>query len=775
MTFSIVARSADGESWGVAVASKFLAVGSAVPAAVAGVGAIATQADANVAYKGQALAHLDDGATASVALQRLLEEDEGRDHRQVGIVDVDGGAATHTGHACLDWAGSVTGDGYAIQGNILAGEEVVEAMRGRLGGLRRRRPAGPPAARRARRRRRRRRRQARPPVGGAARGHGRRRVRRPRRHRGRPARRRPRRPGRRAGPAARPQRPLPDRLDRGGEGAGHRRAASRARGARDRRSGHRDFHAWVGTENYEMRVAPDGCLDRRADPRRSLRGAGRRAHERPRHRRRHHRRHRGRRRPHDGHDRGQGLPGVRPALPASRAGSSTRPRRSGRRRSRRPAPCSSRSTPSELQAVGITNQRETILLWDRETLGSPRRAIVWQDRRTADICTRLRDAGHEDRVTELTGLRLDPYFSGTKLMWLAENEPHTWALVESGRYAVGTVDSYLIARMTRGTWHVTDVSNACRTLLFDLADRRLVRRAVRAVRRTPRRAARAGPQLGRDRHHRPAVVPRARRCRSPGSPATSSRRCSARPASTRATPSAPTAPGRSSSPTPAPRSSAPTPGCSSTAAWRSPDGELTYALEGAIFVTGAAVQWLRDGLQIVGSAAETAAIAATVAGHRGRGVRAGADRARRPALGPARPRPDHRPHPRHHPRPHRPRDAGGDRVRGARRARDDARLARARPRLRVDGGAARQRPALPDPGRPGRRTRRAAEDRRDHRARRGVPRRPRHRRLVLHRRPARDLAAGPPLRARRPTGPPPTPPTPAGSRPSSRSKGWATS
>jgi uncharacterized Ntn-hydrolase superfamily protein len=112
----------------VAVASKFLAVGSAVPAAVAGVGAIATQADANVAYKGLALAHLDDGATASVALQRLLEEDEGRDHRQVGIVDVDGGAASHTGHACLDWAGGVTGDGYAIQGNILTGEDVVLAM-----------------------------------------------------------------------------------------------------------------------------------------------------------------------------------------------------------------------------------------------------------------------------------------------------------------------------------------------------------------------------------------------------------------------------------------------------------------------------------------------------------------------------------------------------------------------------------------------------------------------------------------------------------------------
>jgi uncharacterized Ntn-hydrolase superfamily protein len=129
MTFSIVARSDDGESWGVAVASKFLAVGSVVPAAVAGIGAVATQADANVAYKFLSLSHLEDGATASVALQRLLEEDDGRDHRQVGIVDCDGNAASHTGSRCYDWAGGVTGPGVAIQGNILAGPEVVEAMR----------------------------------------------------------------------------------------------------------------------------------------------------------------------------------------------------------------------------------------------------------------------------------------------------------------------------------------------------------------------------------------------------------------------------------------------------------------------------------------------------------------------------------------------------------------------------------------------------------------------------------------------------------------------
>ena len=133
MTFSIVARSDDGESWGVAVASKFLAVGSAVPAAAAGVGAIATQADANLSFKYLGLAHLDDGATAQVALDRLLEEDEGREHRQVGIVDSDGNAATFTGSDCFAWAGGTTGrsgerGGYAIQGNILTGPEVVDAM-----------------------------------------------------------------------------------------------------------------------------------------------------------------------------------------------------------------------------------------------------------------------------------------------------------------------------------------------------------------------------------------------------------------------------------------------------------------------------------------------------------------------------------------------------------------------------------------------------------------------------------------------------------------------
>jgi glycerol kinase len=270
----------------------------------------------------------------------------------------------------------------------------------------------------------------------------------------------------------------------------------------------------------------------------------------------------------------------------------------------------------ELRAIGITNQRETVLLWDRETLGSPRRAIVWQDRRTADICNRMREEGHEPRISELTGLRLDPYFSGTKLRWLAENEANTWALVDDGRYAVGTVDSYLIARMTRGTWHVTDVSNASRTLLFDL-ERGDWSDELCSLFGVPRDAL-------------PEVVP------SWGDIATSDPRAFAGlelPIAGIAGDQQSALFGQTcfdvgdskctygtgsfiltNTGSSVVRSDA---GLLSTAAWRSPEGETTYALEGAIFVTGAAVQWLRDGLQILGNAAESEAIARTVSDSEG--------------------------------------------------------------------------------------------------------------------------------------------------------------
>jgi glycerol kinase len=263
-----------------------------------------------------------------------------------------------------------------------------------------------------------------------------------------------------------------------------------------------------------------------------------------------------------------------------------------------------------IRAIGITNQRETVMLWDRETLGSPRRAIVWQDRRTADLCNRLRADGHEDRVRQLTGLRLDPYFSGTKLMWLAEHEPHTWALVESGRYAIGTVDSYLIARMTRGTYHVTDVSNASRTLLLDLeagdwsdelcglfgvprdALPELVPNWGEIAVTDPKSfLGLSVPIAGLAGDQQSALF--GQTCFDEGDS-----KCTYGTGSFVLTNTGSTIQ----------RSDA----LLASAAWRSPDGSMTYVSEGSIFVTGAAVQWLRDGIQIVGSAAESQAVASTV-------------------------------------------------------------------------------------------------------------------------------------------------------------------
>ncbi|HET8561004.1 MAG TPA: glycerol kinase GlpK [Marmoricola sp.] len=266
---------------------------------------------------------------------------------------------------------------------------------------------------------------------------------------------------------------------------------------------------------------------------------------------------------------------------------------------------------ADLRGIGITNQRETILLWDRETLGSPRRAIVWQDRRTAEICEQLAAGGHEERISELTGLRLDPYFSGTKLAWLAEHEPHTWQLVEAGRYAIGTVDSYLVARMTRGTWHVTDVSNACRTLLLDLgagdwSDELcglfgVPRDALPDLVPNWGEIATTDPRSFLDLELPVAGIAGDQQAALFGQTcfAEGESKCTYGTGSFILT----------NTGTTVQRSEA---GLLSTAAWRSPDGTLTYALEGAIFVTGAAVQWLRDGLQVVGSAAETEAIARTV-------------------------------------------------------------------------------------------------------------------------------------------------------------------
>ncbi len=262
-------------------------------------------------------------------------------------------------------------------------------------------------------------------------------------------------------------------------------------------------------------------------------------------------------------------------------------------------------------AIGITNQRETAVLWDRETLGAPRRAIVWQDRRTAAICDRLRDAGHEPMVTAATGLRLDPYFTATKLTWIRENDPHTWAQVESGRVAIGTVDSYLVARLSRGLLHITDASNASRTLLYDLhtgdwsdelcALFEVPRSALPEVVSSYGVVGRTDPTtfLGLDLpiagiagDQQAALFGQA--CFDEGSS-----KCTYGTGSFILVNTG-NEPVMSSN------------GLLTTVAWQHPDGRRDFALEGSVFVTGAAVQWLRDGLGIIDSAGEVEALARSV-------------------------------------------------------------------------------------------------------------------------------------------------------------------
>lgn len=125
---------------------------------------------------------------------------------------------------------------------------------------------------------------------------------------------------------------------------------------------------------------------------------------------------------------------------------------------------------ARVEAVGITNQRETVVLWDRNSLEPVHRAIVWQDRRTAGICDELKARGVEGEVRDRTGLLLDPYFSGTKLTWLFRNRPDLMSRARSGELAMGTVDSWVTCRLTRGAVHATDHTNASRTLLYNLTD-----------------------------------------------------------------------------------------------------------------------------------------------------------------------------------------------------------------------------------------------------------------------------------------------------------------
>ena len=261
--------------------------------------------------------------------------------------------------------------------------------------------------------------------------------------------------------------------------------------------------------------------------------------------------------------------------------------------------------------VGITNQRETVCFWDRETLGAPRRAIVWQDRRTATLCDEMREAGHGPLVTDLTGLRLDPYFSATKVAWVRENDPHAWAGVAAGRVAIGTVDSYLIARMTRGLHHVTDATNASRTLLYDLRagawSAELCELFGVPMAALPQIVPSYGvigrsdptsflgldvPIAGIAGDQQAALVGQAGFTKG-------SAKCTYGTGSFLLVHTGQEMAHSAN-------------GLLTTVALAHPDGTRDFALEGAVFVTGAAVQWLRDGLGIIDSASDIEALAASV-------------------------------------------------------------------------------------------------------------------------------------------------------------------
>lgn len=260
----------------------------------------------------------------------------------------------------------------------------------------------------------------------------------------------------------------------------------------------------------------------------------------------------------------------------------------------------------DIAAIGITNQRETTLLWDRATGQPLHNAIVWQDRRTAATCDELKAAGYEAMITARTGLLLDPYFSGTKLKWLLDHIPGARARAARGELAFGTVDSFLIWKLTGGRTHVTDATNAARTLLYNIVKGEwdadicaLLDIPMQLLPEVRDSAADFGltradlfgreiPILGVAGDQQAATVGQA--CFQPGMmKSTYGTGCFAL---------------LNTGSTMVPSKNR----LLTTIAYQL-DGKPTYALEGSIFIAGAVVQWLRDGIKIIRAADETQALA----------------------------------------------------------------------------------------------------------------------------------------------------------------------
>ena len=263
-------------------------------------------------------------------------------------------------------------------------------------------------------------------------------------------------------------------------------------------------------------------------------------------------------------------------------------------------------TPSQTAGIGITNQRETVVVWDKTTGEPVHNAIVWQDRRTSDTCSKLRAAGHEPMISDRTGLLLDPYFSGTKLKWILDHVEGARERAAKGELLFGTVDSFLIWKLTGGKTHATDATNAARTMLYDIRKGRwssticdvfdIPMQMLPEVKDCAADFGTTQPDLlggsipihGVAGDQQAATVGQA--CFEPGMlKSTYGTGCFA----LLNTGDAPVMSKNR---------------LLTTIAYQL-DGKPTYALEGSIFVAGAVVQWLRDGLHIISDAAETQALA----------------------------------------------------------------------------------------------------------------------------------------------------------------------
>jgi glycerol kinase len=270
--------------------------------------------------------------------------------------------------------------------------------------------------------------------------------------------------------------------------------------------------------------------------------------------------------------------------------------------------------PRDVAAIGITNQRETTVVWDRETGAPLCNAIVWQDRRTAGVCERLKRDGYELFIRERTGLVVDAYFSGTKVAWILDNVPGARERAEAGQLAFGTIDTWLVWKLTSGATHVTDVSNASRTMLFNIHSRAWDRDLLELL-RVPasmlpdvRSSSEVyghvstslgvadGPIAGIAGDQQAALF--GQMCLSPGlAKSTYGTGCfllqntGERPVASRNR-------------------------LVSTVAWQL-GGKTTYALEGSVFIGGAVVQWLRDGLGIIRKSSDVADLAMSVPDHGG--------------------------------------------------------------------------------------------------------------------------------------------------------------